>query len=132
MAHRQDWIQIPQAPIYEINSNGIIRNSRTGKIIKWQIAPYGNKQTTLKPGNGSKKITVSLPSLMWLLHGKIIAKKKPIPVTVEKGTRTLRFNTLNDCAKFLANVTHLTHGGAYYHLTRRHTIIADWHIRYLF
>ena len=132
MAHLKGWIQIPQAPIYEINSHGIIRNSISGKVIKWQISPHGTKQTTLYTCSGGKKIIVSLPSLMWLLYGRIIAKKKPVPVTVKKRTRTLRFDTLIDCAKFLATVTHLKIGGAYYHLTRRHALIADWHIWYLF
>ena len=124
------YLPIPNATRYELSGAGIIRKVTTGKVIKWRQMPSGTKQTNLINDDG-KKIIVSLPYLLWLLHGKIIAKKMPVPVSVDKGSRHLRFDTLSACANFLASVTHLKAGGAYYHLTRRHPVIADWHIAYL-
>lgn len=123
------FLPIPNATRYEISGAGIIRNVKTGKVIKWRHLPCGTKQTNLINDDG-KKIIVTLPYLLWLIHGKIIAKKMPVAVSADKGTRHLRFDTLTACAKFLATVTHLKIGGAYYHLARRHTLIADWHIHY--
>lgn len=121
-----DWEILPQAPNYALNSQGFLRNMTTGK---WQISPRGTKTAHLYLGDG-KKICVTLPHLLWQLHGRITSKRAPITVSAKKGTRYLRFDSLNDCAKFLAKVTHLTYGGAYYHLHRRHTLIADWSIHY--
>ena len=126
---REDFVVIPQAPNYEMNSSGVVRNIKSGKILKWHTAPHGFLAMTL--GSGKSKVCVSLPNLLWLLHGNITHRKAlTVPCAAEKGTRYLRFDTITACAKFLASVTHLTFGGAYFHLTRRKSHIADWHISY--
>ena len=123
-----DFLTIPQAPNYEINSQGHVRNKSTGLILKWTPSKYGTPNLVLH--NAGKRIFVTLPSLMWLIHGQIIAKKMPVPVAIQKGTRYLRFDTLTACAKFLTTVTHFHFAGALTHLSRRHTQIADWHVQY--
>lgn len=125
----KDFETIPQAPNYEVNSQGDVRNKSTGVILQWLQKKYGTPNLTLH--NAGKRIYVTLPSLMWLVHGQIIAKKMPVPVAIQKGTRYLRFDTLSACAKFLTTVTHFHFAGALSQLSRRHTQIADWKIRYI-
>lgn len=126
---KEDFLPIPRAPKYEMNSLGFVRNRSTGYILKWYTAPHGFEVMTL--GNGKAKITVSKPSLLWLLHGSITYKKPiAVPCSIKKGTRYMRFDTITGCSKFLAKVTHLTQSGAYFHLVRRKEQIADWQIEY--
>ena len=56
--------------------------------------------------------------MLWLLHGEITSKTRPVPVVISKGTRSIRFDSLKQCAVFLDEVTHLTFGGVWYHLVR--------------
>ena len=121
---------IPQAPRYEMNVAGTIRNRTTGKILKWQTSPHGTKTAQLYLG-GRKKICVTLPHLLWQLHGRVISKVAPIAVSIKKGTRSLRFDSFSDCARFLAKVTHLKPNGVLHHFRHRHTKIFDWQIRYI-
>ena len=125
---KDDFEIVPQAPRYEMNSMGIMRNRETGRILKWQVHKHGHKYMALWTDNG--KVGVSQCSLLWLLFGQIKAKKPPIVTVISKGTRTLRFDSLKQCALFLQSVTHLTFMGVWYHFRRRHTKIADWDIRY--
>lgn len=126
---RNDFEVIPQAPNYEMNSFGVVRNISSGKILKWHKDSHGISTMTL--GWGKEKVCVSLPNLLWLLHGNITHRKAlTVPCAVEKGTRYLRFDTITACAHFLANATHLTFGGAYFHLARRKSRIAGWQISY--
>lgn len=119
---------VPQAPNYEMNPQGVMRNRKTGRILKWQVHEHGHKKMTLR--NGKTKVCISQCSLLWLLFGKITAKKAPITTFISKGTRTLRFDSLRQCAMFLGKVTPLSSAGVCNHLWRRHTKIADWNIRY--
>ena len=121
---------IPQAPRYEMNARGVLRNRETGYILKWSLSPKGTKTTSLT--YAGKKITVTLPHLMWQLHGKIISKKRPVPVVISKGTRSMRFDSLRQCARFLEEVAQLTFWGAWFHLVKRRTSVADWHIHYCY
>ena len=126
---KEDFVTIPQAPRYEINSWGVLRNRKTGYILKWRTYAHGQKAMALNVGG--KKITVSKFSLLWLLHGKIKAKRPPMAVSISKGTRTMYFDSLNQCAKFLATVTRFHHGGVWYYLRARRNKIADWDIQYV-
>ena len=125
----ENFVTIPQAPRYEINSFGVLRNRDTGYILKWQVHKHGHKHMVLWQGN--KKVGVSQCSLLWLLHGKITAKKQPIANIIKKGTRTMHFDSLKQCAKFLEKTTSLTFAGVWFHMMKRHNKIADWDIRYL-
>ena len=121
---------IPQAPRYEMNGRGVIRNKSTGKILKWGKGIHDTPQMNLVSTSG-KKICVTKPSLLWFLHGKIICKKRTTPVRVKKGTRSIRFDSLSQAARFLSEVTHLKPQGAWYHLSRRRAkVIHGWQVRY--
>ncbi|MBQ6298698.1 MAG: hypothetical protein IJK81_13620 [Selenomonadaceae bacterium] len=122
---------IPQAPRYEMNSRGVLRNRETGKILKWQLSKHNSKQMTLRTDDG-KKIIISQPHMLWLLHGEITSKTRPVPVVIKKGTRSISFDSLKQCAVFLDEVTHLTFWGAWYHLTRRHKHVGDWEVHYCY
>lgn len=120
---------IPQAPNYEVNEKGDLRNRATKRVRKWSISSHGDKFTVLS--HERKQVKVHLPSLLWQLHGLCISKVAPIPTSIKKGTRNLRFDSLTSCAKYLATVTKYTFGGAWTKLVRRQTKIADWDIRYI-
>lgn len=126
--HREDFETIPQAPRYEINSQGVMRNRETKRILKWQVHEHGHKYMALWAGD--KKVGVSQCSLLWLLHGKIKHKKPPVPTVISKGTRTFHFDSLLQAATFLASVTSLSFAGVWYHFRHRHNKIAEWDIRY--
>lgn len=79
---------IPQAPRYEMNASGVIRNRATGKILKWTKGNHGTKTAQLYLGN-RKRICVTLPHLLWQLHGNCTSPVAPIAVSIKKGTRTL-------------------------------------------
>ncbi len=98
---------IPQAPRYEMNQRGIVRNRETGYVLKWQLSKHGTKQMTLKT-NACKKIIISQPHMLWLLHGEITSKTRSVPVVINKATRSISFDSLKQCAVFLDDVTHLT------------------------
>ena len=121
---------IPQAPNYEMNGMGIVRNRKTGRIRKWTITNSGIKRISFWVGK--KNISLSYPYLMWQLHGEILSKVRPVPVVATKGTRTMRFDSLNRCVHFLADVTPLTVNGIWHHIKRRHNKVADWDIHYCY
>lgn len=120
---------IPQAPNYEINEKGDLRNRATKRIRKWSISSHGDKYTVLR--HERKQVKVHLPSMLWQLHGLCVSKNAPIPTSIKKGTRSLRFDSLSSCAIYLASSTHYTFSGAWAKLAHRHTKIAEWDIRYI-
>lgn len=122
---------IPQAPRYEMNANGFIRNRTTGKFLRWYKTGRYNKTDTATLMHNGKMIRVSRLSLLWQLHGIVTSKTVPVAVSIKKGTRNLRFDSLSDCAKNLAPIVHRTENAVRYHLTKRHTQIADWQVRYI-
>ena len=69
-------------------------------LLKWSLSPKGTKNAMLR-WNG-KRMTMTQPHLLWQLHGKIVSKKRLVPVVISKGTRSLRFNSLKQCACWLA------------------------------
>ena len=125
------FFTIPHATRYEMNNKGVVRNRQTGKILKWGKGIHGTPTLNLYLDDG-KKICATLPNLMWLMHGDIVSKTRPVPTVVKKGTRSLSFDSLKQCALFLGEVTHLTYDGVWYHLHRRHKKIADWYIHYCY
>lgn len=121
----------PQAPRYEMNQRGVVRNRETGKVLKWQLSKHNSKYMTLRTEEG-KKIIISQPHMLWLLHGEITSKTRPVPVVISKGTRSMRFDSLKQCAVFLDEATHLTFMGVLYHLAQRHKSVADWSVYYCY
>lgn len=43
------WLTIPDAPNYEINGNLVVRNKRTGKILKLCVVPHRRTYYSLRP-----------------------------------------------------------------------------------
>lgn len=125
---KEDFETIPQAPRYEMNSMGILRNRDTKRILKWQVHEHGHKFMALWTDTG--KVGVSQCSLLWLLHGKIKHKKPPVQTVISKGTRTLHFDSLKQCALFLVSVTSLSFACIWRRFNRRHNKIAEWDIHY--
>ena len=66
---------IPQAPNYEMNGMGVVRNRKTGRIRKWTITNSGIKRISFWVGK--KNISLSYPYLMWQLHGEILSRVRP-------------------------------------------------------
>ena len=82
---RNSFLPIPQAPKYEMNKQGVIRNRKTRQIIRWQMRGT-SKLVTLHTSSG-KQVCVTYPSLMWLLFGECVGKKAAIPVSISQGNR---------------------------------------------
>ena len=121
---------IPQAPRYEMNARGVLRNRETGYILKWSLSPKGTKTTSLT--YAGKKITVTLPHLMWQLHGRIISKKRPVPVVISKGTRSIRFDSFRQCARYLAKYHGLKEASCQTSLVKRYKHVGGWYIHYCY
>lgn len=121
---------IPQAPRYEMNNKGVIRNRETKRTVKWYPSPRSGTKYTSLHLDSKRRISVSFPSLLWQLHGTISSKKQPVAVSIKKSTRDLRFDTLTECATFLANACGLSYWGVWYYLRERRTQIKDWQISY--
>lgn len=126
----EDFVVIPQAPLYELNSRGVLRNRKTGKILKWTISPSGSKAVTLCY-NGYKTCA-TLPNLLWQIHGRIISKKAPVPVTLKHGTRTLRFDSCRQCSYYLATYHGLSQKACQSRLVRRCKRIGGWDVHYCY
>lgn len=123
------FLPIPHALRYEVNCLGDVRNRKTGYILKWYLNPHNTKQLTLIDNHG-KKITATFPHLLWLVHGQLKGKCSAVPVTIEKGYRRLRFDSMSQCASFLVDVTKRTQRSVWAHLVHRHKSIDDWEISY--
>lgn len=126
---RDGFLQIPIATRYEVNSSGIIRNIKTGKIIKWQYRG-SSKQTSLRNEQG-KTICITYPSLMWLMFGKRVSQTSAISVVATKGRRQLFFHSCRECAFALAKVMHYSPSTLYNNMSMRKQQIGDWIFKYL-
>ena len=122
---------IPQAPRYEMNQRGIVRNRETGYVLKWQLSKHGTKQMTLKT-NAGKKIIISQPHMLWLLHGEITSKTRPVPVVISKGTRSMRFDSLKQCALYLEKYHGKKLSSCQAGLARRQKHVGGWSVHYCY
>ena len=119
---------IPQAPRYEMNQHGVLRNRETGKTLKWSLSPRGTK-TAMLCWHG-KRMTVTQPHLLWQLHGKIVSKKRPVPVVISKGTRSMRFDSLKQCALYLEKYHGKKLSSCQAGLARRQKHVGGWSVHY--
>lgn len=125
---REDFETIPQAPRYEINSAGVVRNRETGYILKW-IKDKG-KSPRVCLYSGDKQFCFTRPTLLWQMHGKIISKRAPIPVTISKGARAIRFDSRKQCAQFLAEKTSKKFSTIWWALAKKKETVGDYTIHY--
>lgn len=126
---RDGFLQIPTATRYEVNSSGVIRNIKTGKVIKWRHRG-SSKQASLRDEHG-KTICVTYPSLMWLMFGKRVSQTGAIPVVATSGHRQLFFQSCRSCAFALAKVMHYSPSTLYNNMVLRKSQIGDWTFKYL-
>ena len=121
---------IPQAPNYEINECGRLRNRKTGRILKWLFTKTRSTRKTILRHEGAN-VVVTLPSLMWQLHGRLIHKKRPVQVVAECGYSKKFFDSIKQCAQFLASRTGKNFNGIRYKLSERKLNVYGWSIKYL-
>ena len=135
----ETWLQIPCAPKYEINRHGIVRNIKTGRIIKPWI-PKGrtnDKQVYLRIKTGDRKAkSFHVSGLLYYVHGIIPKRKTPsrivVPVIVSHGNNERYcFDSMRQAAKFLATRIPLTAGRIHVVLcTKRPKEFDGWRINY--
>ncbi len=125
---REDFVTIPQAPRYELNSAGVLRNRETGQILKWQFS--GGITKIARLSCNKKKLWVSLPGLLWQLHGRK-AKTQAIPVVISRGIRSVQFNSCHQCALYFVKYHGLKFSKTSRELVRRAKTIGGWNVKYL-
>ena len=124
------WQTIPQAPRYEINSQGVVRNRQTGYVLKWQTRNVSNKQISLRDDNG-KSVCLSYPSLILQLFGERVGKTTRVPVNIVKGNQRRFFDSCRQCSFFLAKAVPIPLSTVWNKLARRHEFIGGWRVDYL-
>lgn len=124
-----DFIIIPVATKYEMNSKGVIRNIKTRKILKWRYRGT-SKQVVLRNEQG-KTVCFTYPSLMWLMFGKRITQTGAIPVVATRGHRQLYFPSCRSCAMELAKATNYAPSTFYNNMVMRKNHIGGWEFKYL-
>lgn len=126
---REGFLQIPTATKYEMNSQGVIRNIKTGKVVKWRYRGT-SRQTILRDEQG-KTICVTYPSLMWMMFGRRVTKTGALPVVATKGHRQLFFHSCRSCAFALAKSMNYSPSTLYNNMVLRKSQIGDWAFKYL-
>lgn len=131
MANTGTFLPIPMAPRYVMNEYGIIRNTKTGKIIHWrQRGPVTSRYTVVRNEAG-KNVCVTYSSLMWMLFGRRIGKTAPIPVTATRGYRQLFFQSCRQCAFALAKSINRSPSTLYNGMVMKKKQIGGWTFEYL-
>ena len=129
----REWIQIPVAPMYEINNRGDVRNIKTGRIIKpWIPKDRGNRiYFELYVGKPSERKKFLQTSLLWRTHG-IVPKKSArlVPVIVSRGDERYSFDSCTHAAQFIARREHYSVDVVRYYLNKRREEIFGWKINY--
>ena len=106
---------------YEINSQGVVRNVRTKRELQPFIS-FANPKTTK-----------TIASLLWEVHGIKPKGQNTRAISVsctDKKGKTYNFNSLKDCAKFLAPKTHYPIRSLEDYMSRRKTEIGEWTMKY--
>lgn len=112
---------------YEINARGIVRNSKTKQIIK------PDKYGFVRPYVKEQKKAVRFNNYLWEIHGSYRKPKRQnaIKCSAENDLGKHFFNSLADCAKFLApKVFYTVKTIRFDYLTRRKPEINGWKITY--
>ena len=132
-----EWIQIPVAPMYEINNRGQIRNIKSGRFVKpWTPKDrIDDKQFALCIVTGGKPKNFHQSSLLWLTHG-IIPKRQThsricVPVIVSHGNEKYYFDSCRQAGAFIAR-REKKHTAGYIaaRLSRRPKEFDGWRINY--
>ena len=129
MKDTDGFLPIPVATKYEMNERGVIRNIKTGKVIKWGYRGT-SKQASLRDEHG-KTICVTFPNLMWMMFGKRVTHTGALPVLATKGYRQLYFNSCRECAFALAKSMNYSPSTLYNNMSMRKRQIGDWTFKYM-
>ena len=112
---------------YELNRNGVLRNSITKKIIK--LNSHHLFQVTID----CKTFSVSRKMLMWEVLGsevKQINFKIPVSITNKERRQYFSFDSLVACARFIAPKINYSVSTIQHKLAKRCTDIFGWRIYY--
>ena len=118
---------IPQAPRYEVNRRGDVRNKKTGKIRKWVKRKRGANMVLF---NGGKRVAVTRGGLLWQLFGIIKNKNTQKAVRLIHNPRSILFDSHGQAARFLQTRVGLTRSGIMNYFWRRSTNIYGWDVEY--
>lgn len=123
------WIPIPSLNnAYEMSADGLLRNTRTKRIIKLNFI-RGSFFYIIKL-NG-KKISRAQKTLLWETHGITFKKHNaPIAVTLKKDGRVLHFDSKFQAARFLAKKYHFAVTTMQYYLRDYKAEICGWQVKY--
>lgn len=115
---------------YEINAQGVVRNTRTKKVIK--VDHKRHHQAYLKDENG-RNFARAIADMLWEVHGIIKPRgPKPAPVVIDNGHQRFYFESKQAAAKFLAPKLHYKWETiAHYMHHFRKPKIGDWNVTYL-
>lgn len=126
---QNEFLTIPTAPKYEVNSKGTIRNIKTGKVIKWRYRGT-SRQINLRDKQG-KNVCLTFPSLMWMMFGKRMTKTGALPVLATRGHRQLYFSSCRACAFTLSKTMSYSPSTLYNNMVMRKSQIGDWTFKYM-
>lgn len=120
------WEKVPSLNnLYEINLQGELRNIKSKRLLK--LKRNGCYETKIN----QKSICVSKKDLLWEVHGIIERKNAPLAVIAIKNKVAYKFDSLSQCARFLAPKVNYSIGNLLYKLSGcRVEKICDWEIFY--
>lgn len=119
----ENFLPIPSLNnLYEINSQGVVRNAKTKHVIQPMVSVKVN----------GKCVSRSVNLFLWEVHGKRRkdAYAKTIPVSVEKNGEKYFFQSYAECARFFKKVEHYELPTTKKYLGQRREIIFGWKIKY--
>lgn len=125
------WKIIDYAPNYEISDTDIIRNRKTGKILKTRPSKDGSDIVVLC--DDRYRMEKRIAPLMIRLHGipPKCANRLYVPVVVNRDGVRREFDTIVAAANFLASQVYYSEDYMKYKMHRRETEIFGWTINYL-
>ena len=129
MADKNEWLPVPSLNYrYEVDPRGRLRNAKTKKCLRASARGAYHAYCVSVCG---KKMSVSVKSLLWEVHGIVPKKRRnKIPVTIKKGTDALYFESLKKAAKYLATLIHYSSGQIVTFFAKRSADICGWQITY--
>ena len=127
---KTSWLPIPSIDgKYEINNRGVVRNTKTKKILK-PIICNGCKCVNMWRDN--KQNQRSINNLLWEVHGITKTKQHPriCSVKIIKEKEHHRFKLQKDCVKFLCEKENYSENYVRKKLGHRVKFFCGWQIFY--
>lgn len=123
------WLPVPSlGGKYELNNRGLLRNSVTKRILTKIVH---NRFIGFHIRSDDKKSFVTLKNLMWEVYGVVPQSlNSPVSCSVFKNGVFKKFDSLRDCAVFLAGFIYLSSETIENYLGKRCTEFYGWKIKY--